>query len=153
VSAADDVFGNGKTAIRGGFGRYNLARTTAIYNPATSIATSANRSWNDINRNFFPDCDLLNNAANGECGPQSNARFGTANVTTNIADSARNDHRRYNLQATVGVQQELVPGTSDIGTLRRIERSLESIRRDGPGVELLLAAVRASLARAISPVP
>ena len=112
VSASYDVFGNGKTAIKGGLGRYSAARGNSVFNPANSIVQSASRQWTDGNGNFFPDCDLLNNAANGECGPQNNARFGTVNVVTNIADNARIDYRKYNWQATAGLQQELLPGTS-----------------------------------------
>ena len=35
-------------------------------NPLQTSVTSANRSWNDVNRNYQPDCDLLNFAANGD---------------------------------------------------------------------------------------
>ena len=44
---------------------------------------STNRSWNDANRNYMPDCDLLSPGANGECGPRSAQSFGQSVFTTN----------------------------------------------------------------------
>src|SRR5437867_4642455 len=49
---------------------------------------SVTRTWSDANGNFVPDCDLGNGAANGECGPYSNANFGRTAITTRYADDA-----------------------------------------------------------------
>ena len=97
---------------QGGVGRYNLARGGSIFNPASSIVTSASRQWTDSNGNYFPDCDLTNNALNGECGPQNNAKFGTLNVVTNAANDAQINYRKYNWQTTASLQQELLAGVS-----------------------------------------
>ena len=82
---AYDLFGNGKTAVKGSAGRYVAGQAlrgndeTVIFgdglNPAQRVVTTANRSWNDANQNFRPDCNLLNFATNGECGPMNNTRL------------------------------------------------------------------------------
>ena len=48
---------------------------------------SVNRTWNDANANYVPDCDLTNFGANGECGAISNTNFGQNNPgATRYAD-------------------------------------------------------------------
>ena len=62
--AAYDLFGNGKTAIKGGINRYVAGGSTGV---ATQFGPTANfnttRNWTDSNTNFYPDCDLSNPAA------------------------------------------------------------------------------------------
>ena len=74
VQVGYDLFGNGKTALKVSLGKYVLA-TTPIGNPA-GLTTTATRAWNDTfypvgdprRGNYFPDCDLINQTANAECG-------------------------------------------------------------------------------------
>ena len=84
---AYDVFGNGKTAVKVSFGRYlEAAQNAGLFvasRPTSRVSTTATRTWTDANKNFIPDCDLLNNAAQdliaggGDfCGAVANTNFG-----------------------------------------------------------------------------
>jgi hypothetical protein len=87
------------------------------YRPAT-----VNRSWNDANGNFIPDCDLLNRAANGECGAFSNTNFGTRVFSTFYdEDIYLGWHKRpYNWEFSTQIERELIPGVGlEFGVFRR----------------------------------
>ena len=57
-------------------------------NPISRLTTTSGlRAWTDANRNFIPDCDLLNMSPNLECG-QGNATFGKEVFTTNVDPNA-----------------------------------------------------------------
>ena len=92
---AYDLFGNGKTSLKFSLGRYPTADNSygtygSLQQPAVRVATNTNRSWNDLTfpagdprrGNFSPDCDLMNPAANAECGAWSNQNFGKYTVST-----------------------------------------------------------------------
>jgi hypothetical protein len=132
---AYDLAGDGKTAIKVAFNKYLLGQTLngigSSPNPINTIVQSANRSWTDTDRDFVPDCDLLNNAAQSPtttgsidtCGPISNANFGTVlpgdqfdkDLTTGWG------HRPSNWEFTAGVQRELMRGMAvDFGYFRRV---------------------------------
>src|SRR5262249_15680017 len=97
------------------FGKYLLGQGGALsqqgFAPAVAILTNVTRTWGDTNGNFIPDCNLSNQAANGECGPGSGA-FGQPNSVLNLADSARKGwkNRAYNCQTSIQLQEELRPG-------------------------------------------
>ena len=119
LGAAYDLFGDGRTALKVAFGRYAGKMGTGITqgnNPINTSVNSANRSWNDANGNFVPDCDLGNFAANGECGPISNNNFGQGNPNATRWDpellSGWNGHREYNWDLSLEVVQELADGLS-----------------------------------------
>ena len=80
LAAAYDVFGNGKTAVKVSAARGvagETIATAAALNPGSSFATSTAINVTDSNHNNIPDCNLLNPAANGECGALANAAFGS----------------------------------------------------------------------------
>ena len=81
-----DLFGNGKTALKGSLGRFIPYTVATSNNPASNQATNATRTWTDTNGNYQPDCDLANRAANGECGAMSNLNFGGTRVTNRYDD-------------------------------------------------------------------
>ena len=117
LGVAYDLFGNGKTALKGALGRYVVTFGTDIarnVNPANAIIGSASRTWTDANDNYLPDCALSNTVANGECGPLSANGFGTVRISTRYAEDVTEGFgvRPYNWQATGGIQHELRPGVS-----------------------------------------
>jgi hypothetical protein len=82
--------------------------------PASRLVNTTNRSWQDANRNFAPDCDLLNPVANGECGEMSNRSFGSTRPGRTYDPETLSgwNKREYNWQFSAGVQRELVPRVS-----------------------------------------
>ena len=110
-----NVFGNGKTAIKAAIGRYVEGHTIGFaqnVNPVNTSTRTANRSWTDTNSNFYPDCDFVNAATNGECGPTNLSNFGKPIVTTTYDDDIREGwgKRPYSWEANAGVQHELAAG-------------------------------------------
>ena len=61
VGAAYDIFGNGRTALKANIGRYGLALDPTQGVPARDrIVPRVTRAWTDADRDFIPDCDLIN---------------------------------------------------------------------------------------------
>ena len=127
LTSSFDLFGNGRTAVKISLNRYveSLAAGAglpAAVNPLNNIVNSTTRSWTDANRNFTPDCDLRNPAANGECGGFANLAFGTVRPgVTYDPELMRGWFKRgYNWEFAAGVQHELMPRVAiDIGYFRR----------------------------------
>jgi len=119
LGAAYDLFGDGKTALKVSMNRYVLAMGPDVTfiqlaNPSRNLVTSATRTWTDANRDFVPQCDLLNVRSNGECGGLSNENFGT--VVTNLTYDKNTltgwGKRNFNWEFSAGIQRELVPRIS-----------------------------------------
>ena len=112
LGVAYDLFGNGRTALKASIGHYPDRVITAAANPVTNLTRNTSRNWTDANRNFNPDCDLLNPAVNGECGAWSNLNFGKPQAETLYADDARTGFNSQfdNWQGAVSLQHELRPG-------------------------------------------
>jgi hypothetical protein len=117
IGAAYDLFGTGKTALKGSLGRFVLVNQNTIAaqnHPAIAIVTNASRTWNDIDQDFVPDCNLRSVAGNGECGPMSNDKFGTPVLGRRYAKDVLEGFaiRTHNWQAAASVQQELRPNVA-----------------------------------------
>ena len=119
---AHDVFGNGRTAIKGSISRYLRVDTigmSASRNPVNASITNATRSWQDLNGDFFPD--------ENELGPYSNANFGRSVITNVFADEVTSGFgtRRNNWEYSLGIEQEILPRTSlDVAYWRRVQGNL-----------------------------
>jgi hypothetical protein len=112
VGFAYDLFGTGRTAVKASIGHYPEIVRVVTGNPANNLIRQTNRTWNDANRNYVPDCDLKNPVANGECGPWSALNFGQQTGGTRYADGALEgfNSQYHNWQGSVSVQHELRPG-------------------------------------------
>jgi hypothetical protein len=126
LGAAYDLFGDGKTGVKVSLNRYVEQYTVngiaGSRNPINRLVNIANRSWNDANRNYVPDCNLLSLDANGECGPMSNRNFGSATPDLNFDPQLLTGwgRREYNWEFSTGVQREIIPRVSaDVSYFRR----------------------------------
>jgi hypothetical protein len=74
------VFGNGKTAVRFNIGKYleaiGATNNDMDMNPLIRTTTQTTRGWTDTNKDFVPNCDLANPAANLECAAMDNQTLG-----------------------------------------------------------------------------
>jgi hypothetical protein len=131
VSVAYDLFGNGRTALKGSASRGVQQESIAIAranNPANTVSTTTQRVWTDSDLDFFPDCDLTIAAANGECGGYLNPNFGISIPGTRYDRSIMEGWgvRPYNWEFSAGVQQEVMPRvTVSAGYFRRINGNFQ----------------------------
>jgi len=136
VAAAWDVFGDGKSALKVNYGKYVLGQalfggglaTTAGYN----VQLTSSRTWVDNNRNFIPDCDLTNPAAQGPTLTGAQRQIDTCNAPVGanlnfydqvlrpnlaVMDDARYgwNKRPYSWEFSVSGQQEIGRGVALYG--------------------------------------
>src|SRR4029434_4901728 len=83
--------------------------------PAGRLSTSTTRSWTDTNRNFSPECDLINPLANGECGAMADPNFGGIKpvraIDPDLATGWNRTAKPGYAQFSAGVQREILPKT------------------------------------------
>jgi hypothetical protein len=108
-----DLFGNGKTVVRGNWGRFLASESTnmaTLNNRVNTSVNSAARSWTDRNGNFIPDCNLNDAAENGECG-LLDAPLGSLNIAASYSPEITTGFgvRPDDQEFAVGFQHEIVP--------------------------------------------
>jgi hypothetical protein len=145
ISAVYDLFGNGKTAIKGSASRsveQDSIRYAQMNNPGITVITSTQRQWID-NGNFVPDCDLTLGAvqdgrpSGGDlCGAWQTPSFGSAIPGTRY-DSAIMEGwgvRPYNWEFSAGIQHEILPRVSaSFGYFRRIQGNFYTLDNEAYG--------------------
>ena len=116
VGAAYDLFGSGRTALKGSVARYVSAETiglNSLGNPMSALSTSVNRTWTDRNGDrtiFNPDFTLQE----AELGPSTNLNFGRSVQTTTVDPGVLKgwDHRPYTYEVDLGIQHQLASRAS-----------------------------------------
>jgi hypothetical protein len=135
VAVAYDLFGTGKTALKTSINKYVVAQGVQgpygdAIAPVNRLANFVDRVWNDQTypvgdprrSNYFPDCDLTNVLANGECGNLTDTNFGKPTPSTTVDPRVLDGWhvRPYNWEFSASVQHELAPRVSvDFGYFRR----------------------------------
>ena len=130
--AVYDLFGNGTTALKVTVNKYlqgMLSGVAASPNPVSTLVNSTTRAWTDANRNYVPDCDLANPAAQDNraadrdfCGQLTDTNFGKAvpGATFDPATLRGWGQRNYNWEFSAGVQQKIAARASmDVSYFRR----------------------------------
>ena len=114
LGAVYDLFGNGRTAVKLSVGKYMAQVGLRIpweVSPSEAIAATVFRTWNDVNIDYVPNCDLFNPLTNGECGQISNLNFGKP-VSTRQYDPEYLSgwgKRDYTWQTTASVEHQIAP--------------------------------------------
>jgi hypothetical protein len=135
MGAAYDVFGTGKTALKVNLGKYlqgaSVSNLAANTNPAVRVRgggggifpPSITRTWNDVDGDFHPDCELTNFEANGECLRATDVLFGSTQIIGSQFDPDLLEgwgKRPSDWSFGLSVQQELFPRASvEVGYHRR----------------------------------
>ncbi len=133
LGAAYDLTGNGKTAVKVSINKYVAGQAgggLANVGPANNVVTTTTRNWTDANRNYVPDCNLIDPASQdlrgggGDfCGPWNNLNFGKyVPGTSQDPDVMRGWGKRgWNWEFATSVQREILPRVSvDVGYFRRV---------------------------------
>jgi hypothetical protein len=128
-----DLAGDGKTAVKVSLNKYVEGQAVGSLvgvnaggagpHPVSSLVNSTSRTWQDLNGDFIPQCDVTSTAANGECAAVANPGFGSTNTNALRFDPDALfgwNSRGYNWELGVGVQREIVNRVSvDVGYFRR----------------------------------
>ena len=137
VGAAYDVFGTGSTAVKFHLGQYLQGAFSGevytINNPAVTLVQPSIAPWTDPNGNRVAECDFLNPAANGECGPWNNLQWGSSVQTTRVNPDVLEGWgvRNRDWQSGISVQQRALAAGGARGQLQPplVEQLLQHAQR------------------------
>jgi len=125
VGASYDLFGTGKTAIKGSINRYvdnaNIA-FAAANNPLNTTVNNTTRAWTDLNGDFIPQVN--------ELGPLTARNFGQVSIATRSDEALRTGwhKRRYNWEGSVAIQHEVMPRVSaEVAYFRRWQGNFQVV--------------------------
>lgn len=136
-----DLTGDTKTALKGTVNRYNRNFTTDVANRYDPLyLQSDTRNWSDCD--YVPGTSRCSGlvlptnrddiAQDNEIGPSNNSAFGAAPFRHFDPDSKR----PYDLEYTLGVEREVLPGVAVAGTwFRRDSYDLEATINRLVGIE------------------
>jgi carboxypeptidase family protein len=115
VGVSFDLFGNGRTAVKGSVARYvagiGLAGIVDDNNPANTVGLTDTRNWTDRDANGSP-FDAAGNLQFGELAASTNTNFGRnipSTTTTDPGVLTGWGKRGYNWEYAVGIQHEIMP--------------------------------------------
>ncbi len=116
LGAAYDVFGNGRTAIKGSVGKFvaSMAAGIAAATNPMQLQTDS-RAWTDLDGNGSA-LDALGNAQTAEIGASRNANFGVPRGATRFDPETP---RPTNWEENFSLVHELMPGMSVTGSYYR----------------------------------
>src|SRR5262249_38795057 len=89
---------------------------------ALRFQRTTSRNWNDADRDYVPDCNLMDPERNGECGPWLSPAFGNPIVPVTINPAILHGWgiRPWDWQFGASIQHEILPRTSvEVGYHRR----------------------------------
>ena len=126
LGIAYDVFGTGKTALKGSFSRYLIQESTATAqanNPINLYRFASQQAWRDLNGDFQPQPDELT----GPQVPLTGQPGGAGNVGSTIPLTtydpdilSGSGKRRDNWEVSAGIQQQIAERLSvDVSYFRR----------------------------------
>ena len=119
IGVAYDLLGNGKTALKFNLGKYmeaNQLGDSADLNlhPLVRITTTTTRSWTDTNKDYKPNCDLVNPGEERRMRRHGEPEFRERAVHQDLGPELhdRLGHRPFNWSLGASIQQEIVPRVS-----------------------------------------
>jgi hypothetical protein len=114
LGAAYNVFGDGRTAVKGSISRYNVQGLFLNDQYPARANTTMTRQWTDPNGDFIIQGDPFNPNANGELGASTNRNFGLPVIPGNFDPDYAFGYgvRPFNWEASVSVQHQIVPRVS-----------------------------------------